>query len=269
MKPALQTGGRRLGTRIPASSSRPQAAVASPWRREVGGFRLEFAPSGKLRTLVLPSGAAPLHREDRDFDVGGGRLFRPEGWDECFPTIEPWNGSPAMGELVWAEPVVREARGGFEQAWTRPAFVAERSFRLRSARELELTFRVRNLSGRPLEFLWASHAVFSLTDLAEVELPDGRLLGDLSLDGSCSKFFVRSGPALRLRRTEGEVRLRTDQPWWGIWLNRGGWPAERPAGMGCIGIEATNCAADCPGGAVLEAGAPFRGTVIVEDRGGR
>jgi len=269
MKPALQAGGHRPGTRTPGSSSSLQPAVSSPCRREIGGFRLEFAPSGKLRTLVLPSGASLLHREDRDFDLGGGRLFRPEGWDECFPTIEPWNGSPAMGELVWAEPDVQETPGEIEQVWNRPDFVAARGFRLRSARELELAFRVRNRSGGPLEFLWASHAVFSIEGLAEVRLPDGGLLDDFSLDGSSSKFFARSGPALRLRRAEGEVRLTTDQPWWGIWLNRGGWPERRPAGMGCIGIEATNCAADRPQGAVLEADAWFRGAVIVEDCGDR
>ena len=246
---------------------RPGPCTAT--RRETGGFRLEFLPSGKLGALTLPSGAALLRRAEQSFDLGGGRRFAPGGWDECFPTIEPWNGFPAMGELVWRVPVIRERGGRVEQVWEAPGFVAARSFRPRSGRELEVTFRVRNRSGQPLEFLWASHAVFALDGLSAVTLPDGRLLDEFSLDGSCSKFFVRSGRAVRLRRPEGEVRLRTDQPWWGIWLNRGGWPAPSPAGLGGLGIEATNCPADSPQGTALRAGGSFRGTVIVEDRGGR
>jgi len=245
----------------------PQSVIRNPnWglQIEVGGFGLEFARSGKLTALVLPGGAAVLHQAEGAFDLGGGRLFRPGGWDECFPTIEPWNGSPAMGELVWAEPAIRAAPGGVEQVWTSPALVAARSFRPGAAGALEVGFRAENRSGRPLEFLWASHAVFALPGLAEVSLPDGRRLRDFAPDGSSAKFFVRSGNPVVLKRSDGELRLRTDQPWWGIWLNRGGWPAGRPAGFGCIGIEATNCAAERPRLTVLGAGASFRGTVIVE-----
>ena len=64
---------------------------------------LGFDATGKLEKLCWPGFPNLLHECQQEVDLGG-RRFRPAGWDECFPTIEPYGGSPVMGELVGVAP---------------------------------------------------------------------------------------------------------------------------------------------------------------------
>jgi hypothetical protein len=100
--------------------------------------------------------------------------------------------------------------------------------------------------------------------LLRVRLAQDRVLDDFTRDSSCTKFFVRSCGPLILEREESVITLSTDQPLWGIWLNRGGWPKDAPAGFCCIGIEATNCDAEIPKGALLQPNEVFRGYVSLK-----
>jgi hypothetical protein len=228
----------------------------------LGAFELRFEASGKLASLSA-EGAAPFladstHREH----LGNGRWFEPRGWDECFPTIEPHGDSPILGDLVWMPPRFTADAASASQTWETPSYTATRRFRPEHRRRLAVDFAVRTAA--PLSFLWASHALFSVGGLRRVEFAGGTRLEAFGLDGSSSKTFRKNEGPVRLVREDCEVVLESDQPWWGIWSNRGGWPAGRPAGIGVLGLEATTTASDLPGDAVLTAGGQFRGTVRLE-----
>jgi L-alanine-DL-glutamate epimerase-like enolase superfamily enzyme len=57
---------------------------------------LDFAPDGKLERLCLAGSPNLLHEWAWDVDLGG-KTFRPAGWDECFPTIDPCPGQSGDG----------------------------------------------------------------------------------------------------------------------------------------------------------------------------
>jgi hypothetical protein len=231
----------------------------------LGKFEFVFETTGKLRTLRLPNGDFPLHESEYRFDLRDGRTFVPCGWDECFPTIEPYRSSPVMGELIGVSPMLVWELDAIEQTWTRPGrHQVKRRLRLLGESAVELAFTAQDLTNTAREILWASHALFSVAGLAEVALPDGIVLSDFSVNDTVAKSFVRSGKPIVLTRRSGSIALQTDQPFWGVWLNRGGWPAGSPAHFACIGIEATNVDADQPRGATLAAGETFRGSVRLE-----
>jgi hypothetical protein len=228
----------------------------------LGQFGLRFELGGRLRQLRLPDGTRILHECDYVLDTGQGRSFNPSGWDECFPTIEPTGESPAMGDLVWQGPQVYRASRQVEQVWQMPTYMAQRVFQLPDDNELEMIFRIRAGDTR-LRFLWASHALFSTAGLRSVQLPDGLRLDEFRPNNTCRKFFVAAGAPVVLSTGGPRVELRTDQPYWGIWYNRGGWPIGSPAGFSCIGIEATNTAADSPADREIPPGGSFEGRMIV------
>ncbi|MEI8309772.1 MAG: hypothetical protein WCH98_03355 [Verrucomicrobiota bacterium] len=212
----------------------------------LGNFRLECDAQGRLVQLTAGTIGPLLHRTAYRARLDEGRTFEPGGWEECFPTIEAFENSPVMGDLIGLEPREESEPGTYSQTWTTGRFSAERRFRTVTPAHLEVAFSSRNLSPQPLRFLWASHAIFSLEPLRRFALTGGPEFTDFSLDGTSSKTFYPNHGAIRLAYEAGEVSLETDQPWWGIWLNRGGWPAAQPAGLACVGLEATNTAADFP-----------------------
>jgi hypothetical protein len=231
---------------------------------QIGHFSLRFAVDGKLEQLSWRNAPGLLYDADERFELAPGRLFRVAGWDECFPTIDPYGQSPVMGELVGTAPRLSEQPGEICQAWqTHQCAVTRRFSSISDTGELLLEFQAQNTSNEPCEFVWASHALFSIAGLQEVSLPDGEPMHDLSLNGTCTKRFIHAGAPITLVRDGLSIRLQTDQPWWGLWINRGGWPSARPAGFACLGIEATNTASEVPAGAVLRPGETFRGTVSI------
>jgi hypothetical protein len=229
----------------------------------LGEWRLRLGADGKVESLVLEGRGELLAQTDYRFDLGDGRAFVPAGWDECFPTIEAAEESGAMGDLVGCAPQVFVGEGTATQMWVMERYVARREFRLKGDGTLEAEFSVENTGKAALRFLWASHALFAVEGLLEVELPDGKVLSDFTADGTCEKWFVKSGEAVVMRHEGFEIYLKTDQPYWGIWFNRGGWPAGRPAGLCSIGIEATNTNAERPRGARIAAGGAFGGWVVI------
>jgi len=231
---------------------------------ELGGWSLGFDPGGTLIRLSFRGGPSLLHWSDYDFDLGDGRIFHPRGWDECFPTIEAHGQSGVMGRLVGHAPDLGLAKEEVFQEWTFADITARRAFSSPAGRTLLVSFEAKNTGTLPLEYLWASHALFSVEGLLRVVLAHERVLDDFSPDGTCDKFFISTSGPVTLEGEESVVTLSTDQPFWGIWLNRGGWPADAPAGFSCIGIEATNSAAEIPTGAVLQANEIFRGYVKLE-----
>ena len=229
----------------------------------LGQFELTLEPSGKLAQLKAAGCEPLLGGGSYPVDLGPDRVFESRGWDECFPTIEPCAGNPVMGDLIGLPPLCIQTPESLCQQWKTPRYTATRTFRATSPDQLELQFAVHNQSARPMPFLWASHALFSIAGLQRVRFSDRLALDDFSLDGTCRKVFEPHQGPVRIVRRDCEINLDTDQAWWGIWLNRGGWPAKRPAGFGCLGIEATTSNSDLPTGSVIDGGGRFQGTVIL------
>jgi hypothetical protein len=225
--------------------------------------RLGFAPDGKLERLCLAGCPNLLHEWAWDVDLGG-KSFRPAGWDECFPTIDPYADSPVMGELIGQPPEMIWRTESVEQIWRSTGFEARRRFTLTSASCLQMTFQVTNRQAAPREFLWASHALFGSKNLLAAQLPNGVSLIGFAPDGSERKLFVANAGPVELTYQTYRVLLTTDQPWWGVWINRGGWPAASPEPLCCLGVEATNTPGEQPDGQWLATDAPFCGKVKLE-----
>lgn len=230
----------------------------------LGDFALDLESGGKLRQVWFRDHEPLLVESEHQLDLGGGQSFRVAGWDECFPSIEPSGDTGSMGDLVRSAPVIIRGPNNAIQAWRNVDFEATRGFTAAAADQLVVSFHAINRGLGPMPFLWASHALFAADSAVALRLPDGRTMPDLGRDGSTSKSFVEAGtdPAMLIRRFD-RIILRTDQPYWGLWLNRGGWPAGRPAGLCCVGIEATNAPSDSPAGAILKPGESFFGTVTL------
>lgn len=245
------------------SSDARQKGNPHPLVNRVGHWLLVFDPGGTLIRLSFRDGPSLLHWSDYEFSLGDGRIFYPRGWDECFPTIEAHGESGVMGRLVGHAPQVQVTSEGVSQEWVYPGTTAKRTF---SPAEdgILAGFEAQNTGVHPLEYLWASHALFTVRGLLRVRVARDRGLDDFTRDSSCTKFFVPASGPLILEREESIVTLSTDQPFWGIWLNRGGWPKDAPAGFCCIGIEATNCDAEIPKGALLQPDEVFRGCVSLK-----
>jgi hypothetical protein len=248
-----------MGSAKPGKETKP-----APHTGEIGPWSLGFEPGGTLIGLSCRGGPSLLHWSNYEFDLGDGRIFHPRGWDECFPTIEAYGQSGVMGGLVGRAPVLRVTKKSLSQEWALEGMTARRTFSSPDDKTLLVHFTAKNTGSLPLECLWASHALFSVRGLLQVRLALNRVLDDFSLDHTCAKFFTTASGPVILEREEAVVTLSTDQPFWGIWLNRGGWPKGAPAGFCCIGIEATNCDAEIPKGSVLQANEIFRGQVKLE-----
>lgn len=233
---------------------------------ELSNARLLFHPDGKLEALHLAGYPNLLHEYPHAFDLGG-KLFRPAGWDECFPTIDPIPGSDVMGDLVGLHPQLVQRAGVISQTWITARFEAQRTFEQPDEHSLRVRFRAANHSGQPLEFLWASHALFSTQSLFTCQADGGLRFDDFRPDGSVIKLFHPNHGPVELVYPDFRAILTTDQPWWGVWLNRGGWPEDSPhQPFCCLGVEATNAAAEQPAGAWLQPGAVFEGQVTLTIR---
>ncbi len=230
----------------------------------LGRFSLGFERGGKLLGLSHEALGGLLNQADYRFDCGDGRVFVPAGWDECFPTIEPFDASPVMGDLIGVEPCIQRDRHSVRQTWTFPRYDVERVFSGSGTDRMKVEFTVRNRTAVPIPFLWASHALFSVEGLSRVELPDGTSLDQFARDGPCRKWFVQNRAPVIMHRDSGRVSIRSDQPYWGLWLNRGGWPASGHAGVACLGVEATTTAGEIPAGRHLAPGESFTGQVEVD-----
>lgn len=202
------------------------------------------------------------------FDISGGLRFRIAGWDEVFPTIEPHGGIPMMGCLVRLAPTLEVEAGRVRQTWHGEGFTAERAFTAESQDRLRVDFAVTNTTAQAIPFLWASHPMLAIDRLRAVDLPDGSRLQDFSPDGSERKWFLPVTGPVWLYYPDCSFEISTDQAYWGLWLDKGGWPPENPGEAHCLGVEATNTPAEVPLDQRLDAGKTFRGTVILQGRPG-
>lgn len=102
------------------------------------------------------------------------------GWDECFPTVTPWDAShTAWGRKLrdhgdlWGRPFVIDAQ---TPTMLRLSY-ADSQFRF--TRELQLDgavliarYEVENRTNRSLPYLWALHGLLAVTEADRIELPE-------------------------------------------------------------------------------------------------
>ena len=230
----------------------------------LGTYRLDFDARGKLRQLWHESTPPLLFESPAKVDFGDNRVFEVGGWDECFPTLDPWSGRPPMGELCWEKPRMTVDPYQIELLWTLPGFQAQRLLTPSTGGSLTNSFTVTNTGREEIPFLWADHALFPLQGLVGLSLPGEKLSDAFDLDGSETKVFAPwKAQGLTLTYQTHAIHLQSDQPWWGIWLNRGGWPVGQDQPLGCVGVEATNQPGEVPGAARLAPGASFSGKVVM------
>jgi galactose mutarotase-like enzyme len=101
------------------------------------------------------------------------------GWDECFPTVSVWDASatPFRRKLrdhgdVWGRPWQVDSRDATSVAAT----YADSQFRFSRALRLDgptlvADYAAENLTGAPLPYLWALHALLAAVPQDTMELP--------------------------------------------------------------------------------------------------
>lgn len=256
----------------------------------------------QLRVTVSPSYGARVvtlldKSTDRDWMAQGGyspntgedaRYQAAEcvGWDECFPTVSPWDASGTSwgrplrdhGDVwgrEWA--VVHRSETELTLRYDDPQFRFERQLQL-DGPCLRADYRLDNLGGTPLPYLWALHALLAVTDRDRIVLDgvDTVLVTHIARNGvsdikaslpwpgpsaDCPEPLDRVQPiqsqfAAKLYVTGcagRHVAVGHGEQWltiaWdrtirdlGIWLNYGGWP--QPGDTHQIALEPTTAPVD-------------------------
>jgi galactose mutarotase-like enzyme len=115
------------------------------------------------------------------------------GWDECFPTVAPWDASgTAWGRHlrdhgdIWGRPTEVLERGP-DEVLTRTAhrqFSFERRLRLDGSR-LVVGYRLDNLDNAALPYLWALHALLAVTENDRIQIG--------AVQSASATYFSRHG----------------------------------------------------------------------------
>lgn len=219
---------------------------------------LRYKPTGK--EWLVDAGSRELLQPAYGSSFGEADL---SGWDECFPTITPCDveiGSggkrslPDHGE-AWPLPWDCEFAGG-----SVACSVAGRALPYRFARTLScpaadtlrMEYRVANLGGEPLPFLWVPHPQFAVTEPTRIVLPasvrdvacvfgghslrDGesyawadQALAQPGQTGDGRKFYVpgrlsEGWSGLACERSGDWLRMDVDPervPYFGVWIDEG------------------------------------------------
>jgi hypothetical protein len=140
------------------------------------------------------------------------------GWDECFPTVLPWDAS----STVWGT-MLRD----HGVLWGRPAELVEVSdrrvvtaqagetFSFRRTLELDgpmlrATYRLQNSTAEPLPYLWAAHCMLRVTPEDRIVLPGVQrvIANHLARDGNTLVAPMLSWPGPNLTWPEPLDRVR-------------------------------------------------------------
>lgn len=200
-------------------------------------------------------------------DIGHARLqleddaeFGISGWDEAFPTLEPSSDAPTLGWAWRTQPEVLAEDRKLIHKWQILGWEFERRISLDGS-TIKVSVNCRNFTDVAAKALWASHVLYPLAGTRQINLPEGDLVAGPGCDISevfgmmqtasfarqlssfdsvakSWKFFVNAGAPVTLDYGDLVLKLETDAPWWGIWLNLG-W-----MGLSCVGIEPTNAPTD-------------------------
>ena len=161
---------------------------------------LIYKPAGTELLVQRPNETYQLAPYDGDYVTQG----ECSGFDEMFPSIDrcfyegyPWRGTPIPdhGE-VWSIPWTSirttevDDRLHFATHGVRFPYRLEKWVSFADDATLHTDYRLTNLSGFDLDFMWAAHMMLNLEEGAELALPDGvrKIVTALSFDGSLGRY---------------------------------------------------------------------------------
>jgi len=102
------------------------------------------------------------------------------GWDECFPTVTPWDAShtPWARKLrdhgdLWGRPFTIDTQTpmALRLSYSDPQFLFTRELQLDGA-ALIARYEVENRTDASLPYLWALHGLLAVTAADSIELPE-------------------------------------------------------------------------------------------------
>jgi galactose mutarotase-like enzyme len=158
----------------------------------MAGVRIE---NEALAVTVAPHYGARVtslidKRTGREWMAGGGESTNTGddavyladeavGWDECFPTVAPWDATTTAwsrrlrdhGDL-WGRPwrVDSQSVSSIVTSYATAEFTFTRALVLEGA-ALQASYSVRNEGSRPLPFMWALHGLLAVSPDDRIELP--------------------------------------------------------------------------------------------------
>jgi hypothetical protein len=158
---------------------------------------LIYKPAGTELLVQRPAETYQLAPYDGDYVTQG----ECSGCDEMFPSIDrcfyegyPWRGTPIPdhGE-VWSVPwAFAEADGRlhFATYGVRFPYCLEKWVSFADDATLHTDYRLTNLSGFGLDFMWAAHIMLNLEEGATLSLPDDvrKIVTALSFDDSLGRY---------------------------------------------------------------------------------
>jgi hypothetical protein len=173
--------------------------IAAQFLPDIGAkmCSLIYKPAGTELLLQRPNEAYRLAPYDGDYVAQG----ECSGFDEMCPSIDkcfyegfPWRGTPIPdhGE-VWSIPwACAEADGRlhFVTYGVRLPYRLEKWVSFADEATLHTDYRLTNLSGFDLDFMWAAHIMLNLEEGAALALPDGvrKIVTALSFGGSLGRY---------------------------------------------------------------------------------
>jgi galactose mutarotase-like enzyme len=126
------------------------------------------------RDWMAPGGESPHTGEDAVYAAA-----EAVGWDECFPTVAPWDAEGTgwgrklrdHGDL-WGRPwnVHSQSASSIATTYSTSEFSFTRTLEL-SGTALHAHYTVRNEGPRALPFMWALHGLLAVTPEDRIELP--------------------------------------------------------------------------------------------------
>jgi galactose mutarotase-like enzyme len=171
-----------------------------------------------LSLLDRRSGRDWIFKGPESTNIGEDAHYRADeavGWDECFPTVAPWDASatPWARKLrdhgdLWGRPwsVDAQSTESLSCSYSDGDFRFSRTLSL-AGETLTASYRVDNLSDAELPFLWALHGLLAVTE-------DDRIALD-GIDTVRSSYLSRGGETIvasELRWPDADLQLDVVHP---------------------------------------------------------
>lgn len=207
----------------------------------------------------LVSGA--LIGSQKDDAVYGGQ--QACGWDECFPTVAPCESADWKQNLrdhgdMWGRPWSTKL---FDQAvhceYAGNGFQFSRFIKL-IGNSVVVDYQVKNIGEAEIPYLWSQHCLLACEAGEHIVLdgienligrdgaPDLRPIRAINANYAFKSYGrVNKRASVGIQGVEENIRiswLAADLPYFGLWLDYGGWPTDAPVHQ--IAFEPTSAPAD-------------------------
>ena len=227
---------------------------------EFGARITELTDLRSGRNWIVPKESPEGATGDRSEAKAEGASYidaRPDGWDECFPTVAPcavpaWGGALRDHGALWARPWTCTATPTrLTATHDNPRFRFRRTLRLAGDHVL-LRYSLTSRHIAPLPWIWSQHCLLACRpgerieaagigawqDAAGQEVTPGPVLP--SSAQVAGKYFAKVIDRARvaLGGPQGRFEIswrRRDAACVGLWFSYGGWPVDAPLYQ--LGIE--------------------------------